>query len=146
MLDKINSKIKKSLKAKDKDALITLRMLKSEIIKKNQIKNATKMTDNDIISFIKKTVKKQQETAEIYKQQNRIDLYDEEMNQVKVLTTFLPPEISLDDLTNAVTVFLDNNQITTKQMFGKAMGMCMKEFGSVSDGNTIKSIINEILI
>jgi len=145
MKNRINKELITALKAKDKATVSTLRMLKSELIKKEQEKNAKELTNDGIINFIKKLVKKQNETAELYKSQNRMDLHDEEMIQVNILSNYIPKQMSKEELKNQITQILADNNIDDIKLFGKAMGLCMKQLSSVSDGNVIKSIIQTIL-
>jgi len=145
VIEQINSDLKIAMKTKDKNVLTILRLVKSELVKKEQIKNSKKLTDNDVVSFLKKTVKKQTETANIYKQQDRLDLYNEEMEQVRILNKYIPEQISPENLYIEVKQILNDNNITDIKLFGKAMGLCMKELKDVSDGNTIKTIIQTIL-
>jgi len=142
MKTKIKADLKTAMKNKNNSAKLVLRNIIAEITKVEI--NNIEATDVVIIKIIKSMIKQQNKAADMFKS-TRTDLYDNEIIEIRILKSYLPAQISIDELTTNVVTLLTNNNITDKKMFGRAMGLCMKEFSSVADGNTIKSIITEYL-
>lgn len=92
----INGDIKTAMLQKDKPTLEALRAIKSAILLEKTSKNATdgELSETAEITLLQKLVKQRKEAAEIYKGQNRADLYEAEMFQAGVIEKYLPKQLS----------------------------------------------------
>ncbi len=144
--DKINDAIKSAMRSKDKIALEALRAAKTAFtLEKTKEGANNELSDSEELKIIQKLVKQRKESAEIYKQQARNDLYEREVAEAKVLEEYLPARISSD----ALRVFLKTVIVKTgaegQKDMGKVMGIATKELAGKADGKEIASIVKELL-
>lgn len=93
LFDRISEDIRLAMLARDKGRLEALRNIKKVLLEAKTAKSgAEELSDEAAIKAIAKLAKQGRDSAEIYKQQNRIDLYDPEMAQVKILESYLPEQ------------------------------------------------------
>ena len=96
----INNKLNEALKAKDKNTYPTLRLVVSAL-KDAEIAGRSKgqkeITDGDIISILKKMIKQRNESCEVYKKAGRNELLESETNEIKVISIFLPKQLSEEE-------------------------------------------------
>ena len=97
------------------------------------------------MKIIQKLAKQGRESAEIYKNQGREDLYAHEMAQVEVLSEFLPKQLSEEELRVALKAIIEKVGATSSKEMGKVMGVASKELAGVADGKTISTIVKELL-
>src|SRR6478752_9462958 len=103
--EKINADVKASMLAKDSKRLEAVRALKSVIL---LLKTSPEgLTEDSAMKAIQKEYKKRKETAEIYIQQNRQDLADDEIAQAKVMEEYLPKQLSEDEIRAEVKKAID---------------------------------------
>ena len=89
--------------------------------------------------------KQGRESAEIYKQQGREDLYAHEMAQVEVMNEFLPKQLNEDELRVALKGIIEKTGATSAKEMGKVMGVATKELAGIADGKMISAIVKELL-
>ena len=99
LFDKVSEDIKTAMKAKDKVALETLRNIKKVFLEAKTAPGANDTLDDaDALKLIQKLAKQGKDAAAIYVEQGRQDLADEELAQVKVMETYLPKQLSTEEL------------------------------------------------
>ena len=103
------------------------------------------LSDDAAIKAIAKLAKQGRDSAEIYKQQNRIDLYDPEMAQVKILEGYLPKQMEDEELTAAITAIIEKTGATSIKEMGKVMGIASKELAGKVDGRLISDKVKSLL-
>ena len=101
MID-INKEIKAAMLAKDSVRLASLRAIKTAFMMAETEKGAGNLTAEGQLKIIQKQVKQRKDAAAIYKQQGRKDLVEDEMAQVAVLESFLPEQMSEDEVEKVV--------------------------------------------
>ena len=103
LFDKVSEDIKNAMKAKDKVALETLRNVKKFFIEAKTAPGANDtLADADALKILQKLAKQGKDSADIYLQQNRQDLADAELAQVKVIESYLPKQLSAEELEAAL--------------------------------------------
>lgn len=142
---KINDEIKKAMLAKDQERLSALRAIKSEILLQKTSKGSSDVTQDTEISILQKLVKQRKDSAQLYKEQNREDLYTDEINQAKVIEEFLPEQLSKDKVKEIVSNIVEKLGATSMKDMGKVMGASTKELAGRADNKLIASIVKEIL-
>lgn len=142
----ISEGIKDAMKSKDAIRRDILRSVKKYIIElKTSAANIDTVTDEDVLKIITKLAKQGVDSAEVYKSQNREDLYDYEMAQVKVLKEFLPEQLSDEGLTSAVKTIIEKIGASSMKDMGKVMGVASKELAGKADGRDISAKVKELL-
>jgi len=138
IFETINEDIKAAMKAREKDKLEALRNIKKVMIEAKTAKGANaELTDEESIKIISKLAKQGFDSATIYKQQNREDLYLQEMNQLAVYEEYLPKKLSDAELTAAITEIIKQVGATSLKDLGKVMGVASKELAGKADGKDI---------
>ncbi|MDD2621759.1 MAG: GatB/YqeY domain-containing protein [Bacteroidales bacterium] len=143
--EKINNDIKKAMLAKEKDKLNALRAIKSELLLLKTAKNPDEINDELEIKTLQRLIKQRKEAAETYKNQNRDDLYQEEMFQVNVISTYLPAQLSEEEVTRILKEFIEKENITDIKGMGKIMGLATKTLAGKAENKLISEIIKKLL-
>ncbi len=141
MID-INKKIMEAMKAHDKVASETYKLLKAKILEFKTAKNAREYNDAEEINLINKMIADRNNSADIYKQNNRQDLADAEYAQAKVLQELLPALPTQEDIVN----YLNENY--SDGIEKKMMGVVIKEVKEKllgADGKTVADCVKNIL-
>ncbi len=146
LFDQINDDIKTAMKARDKEKLQTLRNIKKVMLEAKTAKGANaEITDDEVLKIISKLAKQGSDSAKIYKEQNREDLYEQEMAQVAVLEEYLPEKMSDEELTAEVKAIIDQVGATTMKDMGKVMGIASKKLAGKADGKDISVKVRALL-
>jgi uncharacterized protein YqeY len=142
----IEGDIKKAMLAKQKDELKALRAIKSMILLSETEKGAEGDLSADAeMKLLMKAVKQRKDSASIYQEQGRDDLYSIEMAEVAVIEKYLPKQMSEEELRAELKVIIDQVGATGPQDMGKVMGMASKALAGKADGKTISTIVKSIL-
>ena len=146
LFDQISEDIRLAMLARDKERLEALRNIKKVLLEAKTAKSgAEELSDDAAIKAISKLAKQGRDSAEIYKQQNRLDLYDPEMAQVKILEGYLPQQMGDEELTAAIAAIIAQTGATSMKEMGKVMGMASKELAGKVDGRLISDKVKSLL-
>lgn len=146
LFEQISKDIMEAMKAKDAVRRDTLRNVKKEFIEAKTAEGSNgELSDEAALKIIAKMVKKGEDAAEIFRQQNRQDLADEEMAQVNVLKEYLPKALSVEEVKAKVQEIVAQVGATGPKDMGKVMGVASKALAGQSDGRTISTVVKEIL-
>ena len=142
----ISKGIMEAMKAKESVRLQTLRNIKKYISEaKTAGTEIVELPDADVVKIIAKLAKQGSDSAEIYRQQNRADLAEEELAQVAVMQEFLPRQLSPEELTEAVRAVIAEVGATSVKEMGKVMGVASKRLAGQADGKDIAAKVRELL-
>jgi hypothetical protein len=142
----INQDIKTAMLAKNESALRGLRAVKSALIIARTEKGASDILTEEVeIKVLQKLVKQRKESADIYKSQNREDLYLIEADEIEVIEKYLPKQMNQDDLNTYIKGLITQLNITSIKEMGKIMGMANKELSGKADGKAISETIKNLL-
>lgn len=140
LFEKVSEDIKTAMKAKDKVALETLRNVKKVFLEAKTAPGANDtLSDADALKIIQKLTKQGKDAAEIYVQQGRQDLADDELAQVKVLETYLPKQMSAEELEAALKEIIAEVGATSGKDMGKVMGVASKKLAGLAEGRAISA-------
>jgi len=146
LFDQISEDIRLAMLARDKERLEALRNVKKVLLEAKTAKSGSEeLSDDAAIKAIAKLAKQGRDAAEIYRQQNRLDLYDPEMAQVKILESYLPVQMSDEELTAAITAIIEKTGATSIKEMGKVMGIASKELAGKVDGRLISDKVKSLL-
>ncbi len=146
LAEKIASDLINAMKAKDKVALEAIRAAKTAFILARSEKGASAvMSPEDELKIIQKLVKQRRESAEIYKEQNRMDLYEKEVIEADVLERYLPAKISDEELESVIREIITRTGAKSPAEMGKVMGIAIKELAGKADGKEISSKVKQLL-
>ncbi len=144
--DKISADLITAMKAKDKLALEAIRAAKTAFVLARSEKGADSiLTDEEELKIIQKLVKQRRESAVIYKEQNRPDLYEKEVAEADVLDKYLPAKMTDEELTAAVKEIISRTGAKSAADMGKVMGVASKELAGKADGREISAKVKQLL-
>jgi uncharacterized protein len=144
--EKINNEIQSAMLSKDKVRLETLRSIKSAfLLAKTEKGGSHDLTQEQEIKIIQRLFKQRNDSADIYKQQKRIDLYEKEMKEASILKEYLPEQMSEEDLTQALKEIIAEVGASSSADIGKVMGIAAKKLAGKADGKTISAKARELL-
>jgi uncharacterized protein len=146
LTERIASDLINAMKAKDKVVLEAIRAAKTAFTLARTEKNGdTILTAEEELKIIQKLVKQRRESAAIYKEQNRLDLYEKEVTEADVLEKYLPAKMSQEDLVNLVKGIIVRLGAKSPADMGKVMGIATKELAGKADGKEISAIVKQQL-
>ncbi|MDL2212648.1 GatB/YqeY domain-containing protein [Bacteroides sp. OttesenSCG-928-N06] len=146
LFDRISEDIKNAMKAKDKVALETLRNIKKFFIEAKTAPGASDtLADADALKIIQKLVKQGKDAAEVYNSQQRTDLADAELAQVKIMETYLPKQMTAEELEEALKEIIAQTGATSPKDMGKVMGIASQKLSGLAEGRAISAKVKELL-
>lgn len=146
LFNQINDDIKTAMKNREKGKLQALRNIKKYLLEAKTAKSAdAEVSDDEALKIISKLAKQGNDSAAIYKEQNREDLYEEEMVQVAVFEEYLPAKISDEELTAAVKSIIEETGASSMKDMGKVMGLASKKLAGTADGKDISTKVRSLL-
>tara|TARA_X000000950_G_scaffold283635_1_gene384899 strand:+ start:823 stop:1272 length:450 start_codon:yes stop_codon:yes gene_type:complete len=147
LLKKIDIDIKFAMKSKDALSLESLRAVKSSILLfKTKSGSSIDLSGQDEIKILQKLVKQRKDSAEIYKNQNRLELCNTELNQARIIESYLPKQLSPSEVSIIIDKIIIKLNASSMKDMGKVMGLASKELSGKSDGKTISEIVRKKLI
>lgn len=141
--EKINADIKTAMLAKDSKKLEALRAIKSAILLLKT--SAEGFTEDTAMKAIQKEVKKRRESAEVYTQQNRADLAEVETYQAGVMETYLPKQLSEEEIKAQLQTLMASIGATGAGDMGKVMGLASKHFSGKADNKIVSQLVKQLL-
>ena len=146
LAEKIASDLINAMKAKDKVALEAIRAAKTAFILARSEKGASYiLSTEEELKIIQKLVKQRRESATIYKEQNRPDLYEKEVIEADVLEKYLPAKMNEEELLNILRGIIARTGAKSPADMGKVMGVATKELAGRTDGKEISAKVKQLL-
>ena len=146
LAEKISSDLINAMKAKDKVALEAIRAAKTAFTIARSEKGADYILNSEEeLKIIQKLVKQRRESAAIYKEQNRPDLYEKEVVEADVLEKYLPAKISDEDLSNILKGIIAQAGAKSPADIGKVMGVATKVLAGKAGGKEISAMVKQLL-
>mgnify|MGYP002038844466 CR=1 FL=1 len=147
--DKIELDYKNSLKSKDKDKITTYRLILSGMkdldILNRSGPNKKETDDSDLKKLLKKMIKQRSESIELYKKSNRSDLLETEQKELNILSSYLPKQISEEEIKKICQEIIMKLGATSLKDMGKVMGELKKNYSDTIDFSKAGTIIKESL-
>ena len=144
LFDTLQNDMYAVMKNGDKHKTGTLRVALSTL-KDKKIEKREDLTDVEAIKIIQNLVKQRKEAADIYKENGRNDLMENENAELEILNAYLPQMMSEDDLRILVQKVVDDTGASSLSDIGKVMPEVMKQSAGKADGKMAQSIVRELL-
>jgi uncharacterized protein YqeY len=146
LFEQISEDIKAAMKARDKVRLETLRNIKKVFLEAKTAPGANDtLEDADALKIIQKLAKQGRESAATFSQQNRQDLADAELAQVAVIESYLPQQLTEEEIEARVKAIIAETGASTMRDMGRVMGIASKQMAGVADGRVISAIAKKNL-
>lgn len=143
----LQEQLKEAMKAKDELKLSVIRMLLSAITYYEIEKGGAgyEASDEDVITVIGKQVKQRKDSIEQFTNAGRTELADKEKKEMEILETYLPAQMSEDEIRILVVDAIKQTGATSPQDMGKVMGALMPQTKGKADGSVVSRIVKEEL-
>ena len=142
----IQEDIKAAMRAKDTVALAARRAVKNEILLFKTAEGGSKdVSDADVLKMIQKLVKQRKETAQVYVDNGRQELADNELAEAAAMEQYLPKQLSPEELEARVKEIVAEVGATSIRDMGKVMGVATKRLAGLADGRAISAAVKAML-
>lgn len=142
----IDADIKKAMLAKQKDELRALRAIKSMILLAETEKGGAGELPQEVeMQLLKKASKQRKDSADLYQQEGRDDLYQKEVDELEVISRYLPEQLSEEELTARVKEVIAQVGASGPQDMGKVMGAATKALSGQADNKVVSQIVRQLL-
>jgi uncharacterized protein len=144
ILDALLADIKVAMKAQEKDRLLALRTLHSEI-KNMEIIEQKEMSDGNVAGVVARAIKQRMESIEQFKAANRNDLVEKEQAQADIYKKYLPAQLTKEEIEAIVTSAIAEAGAQGKQDMGKVMKIVMPQVKGRADGKLVNETVAQKL-
>ena len=144
LYETIQSDMYEAMKTKDKLKASTLRIALAKL-KDKKIEKREDLNKNDEIKIIQNLVKQRKEAADIYEKNNRSELMKNEMNELEILSIYLPKMMSENELNTIIKEVISDTGATNMSDMGKVMPEIMKRSAGKADGKMVQQIVSDFL-
>lgn len=146
MFDRVSDDIKKAMLARDKVRLEALRGIKKEFLEAKTAKGANgELSEETAVKIMTKMVKQRKESAQIYIDNNRPELADNELAEAAVIEEYLPKQLTEEEIAEALKEIIAETGAEGPQHIGKVMGVASRRLAGKADGKVINAIARQML-
>ena len=146
LINQIDQDIKQAMLGKQEARLRGLRAIKSALLLARTEKGASEdISPETEIKVLQKLIKQRKESADIYKAQNREDLYKVEAEEMEVIEVYLPKQMERAEVEAYLKDLIGRVGATSVKDMGKVMGAANKELAGKADGKTISEVVKQLL-
>ena len=147
--EKINEQFNTALKSKNKTLISTLRLVLAAI-KERDIANRSAekkegINDSEILKVLQKMKKQRQESSDLYKKGERMELLKIEENEIKIIDSFLPKQLSEEETKKICEATIKSLEASSMKDMGKIMGTLKKKYSTSIDFSKVNVIVKGIL-
>jgi uncharacterized protein len=143
--DKLSADIIKATKSGDKLKLGTVRTLRAQLLEKEIANRPNPLTQEEEIGVVISAAKKRKESIEIYEKAGRVDLAQNEKDELKILEEYLPAQLSNSEIEVIIKKIIQETGAVSVKDFGKVMPVVMKELKGKGDGKVISESVKKLL-
>lgn len=143
--EKINNDIKDAMKSKDNVRLQTIRSIRALILEFEKSGSNKKLNEEEEIKLLSSAAKKRKEAMEEYLKADRKDLAAIEEAELNIIMSYLPKQLTMDEIFNKVKQIADQIGAQSKTDFAKLMPAAIKELKGMADGKAVKEAVEKVL-
>jgi uncharacterized protein YqeY len=143
--EKINTDLKEAMKANDSIRLQTIRSIRAQILEFEKSGSGKKLDSEEEIKLLSNAAKKRKEAMEEYLKAGRKDLAATEESELNIIMSYLPKQLSGEELVTKVKLIAENIGATSNSDFSKLMPAAIKELKGQADGKAVKEAVEKIL-
>ncbi|ENZ5541750.1 GatB/YqeY domain-containing protein [Enterococcus hirae] len=144
LLSRLNDDMKTAMKAKDKESLQVIRMIKSSI-QNEQIKKGHDLTEDEELTVLSREMKQRRDSLHEFEEAGRDDLAEKVKSEIVIVEKYMPEQLSEDDIRQLVQEAITQTGASSVKEFGKVMGAIMPKVKGKADGNQVNAIVKELL-
>ena len=144
LLSKLNDDMKTAMKAKEKETLQVIRMLKASL-QNEQIKVGRDLTDDEELTVLAREMKQRRDSLSEFEKAGREDLAEKAKGEITIVEKYLPAQLTGDEIRQIVAAAIEKTGAASPKEFGKVMGVVMSQVKGKADGNQVNAIVKELL-
>lgn len=144
LLTTLNEDMKTAMRAKDKETLSVVRMLKASL-QNEQIKLGEELNADQELTILAREMKQRRDSVAEFKKADRQDLVDKTQAEIEIVEKYMPKQLSEDEIKAIVSAAITKVEASSMKDFGKVMGAVMPETKGKADGNEVNRIVKELL-
>jgi uncharacterized protein YqeY len=144
LTQRLTEDMKQAMKEKDKVRLSVLRMVKAAV-KNREIEIGRPLADDDVLGVIQKELKQRRDSLQAFESAGRTDLVDEVKAEIDVLMSYLPKQLSEEELREIVQSVISELGASGKADVGKVMSAVMPKVKGRADGRLVQSLVQSLL-
>ena len=133
----LNNDIKTAMKAKDKETLAVLRMIKTAV-QAAEIDKKEELNAEEELTILAREAKQRRESLAEFVKAGRDELVANTEAEIEIVERYLPKQLSVEEVKEVIATVAEKIGATTQKEFGKLMGAVMQELKGKADGNVIK--------
>lgn len=133
----LNNDIKTAMKAKDKETLSVLRMIKTAV-QAAEIDKKEELNAEEELTILAREAKQRRESLAEFVKAGRDELVAKTEAEIEIVERYLPKQLSVEEVKEVIAIVAEKIGATTQKQFGKLMGAVMQELKGKADGNVIK--------
>lgn len=145
LTEKINSDLKEAMKSNETVRLQTIRSIRALILEFEKSGTGKKLNEEEEIKLLSSAAKKRKEAIEEYIKAGRNDLASLEEAELKIIMSYLPKQLTIDEIISKVKQLAEQIGAHTKTDFPKLMPLAVKELKGIADGKAIKEAVEKVL-
>lgn len=145
LTEKINNDLKEAMKANDSIRLQTIRSIRALILEFEKSGTGKKLEGEEEIKLLSSAAKKRKEAIEEYKKAGREDLASNEEAELKIIMSYLPKQLTIEEVVEKVKSLATQIGATSKTDFSKLMPLSIKELKGLADGKVVKQAVEKVL-
>ncbi|ERJ12323.1 GatB/YqeY domain-containing protein [Haloplasma contractile] len=145
LMDQIKKDMKEAMKAKDKERLSVIRLLKSAVDKERIDKGLEEVKDEQIIEVIGREVKQRKDSITEFEKGGREDLVEKSKAELQVLQAYLPEQLSDDEIKQVVQETCEEIGATSMKDMGSVMSKLMPKVKGKAEGSKVNKFVKEFL-
>lgn len=142
---KVSEELKKAIKESDQVRMDVLRSIRAAILEFKKSGINREMNEEDELKILNSLAKKRKEAIELYEKGGRTDLADKERKELEVIQSFLPAQMSEEEIRGFLAKIIQEINAQSPSDLGKVMGRAMKELKGKADGSLVQKIARELL-
>ena len=143
--EKITNDYKQAMKDKDALKVSTLSFLRSQLKYVLIDKKSNQLSDSDVIAVIKKQVKQRQDSITQFEKGGRMDLVTKERTELEILKSYLPQEMSIDDLKGLIDAAILESGVKSMKDMGAVMKVLLPQVAGRADSKQVSDLVKEKL-
>ena len=144
LLSTLNDDMKTAMKAKEKETLQVIRMLKASL-QNEQIKVGRDLTEEEELTVLSREMKQRRDSLTEFEKADRQDLAEKAKGEITIVEKYLPAQLTEDEIRQIVVAAIEKTGAVSPKEFGKVMGAVMPQVKGKADGNQVNAIVKELL-
>ncbi|MEK9866842.1 MAG: GatB/YqeY domain-containing protein [Betaproteobacteria bacterium] len=144
LTSKIQADMRSAMKSKNADLVSTIRLLLAAI-KQQEIDKREQLTDSDVLTIVERLVKQRRESIQIYTEAGRNDLASKESAELEILTTYLPKQLSDEEVELIIQETLSSLDAREPKDMGKVMAALKTQLSGKADLSRVSTRVRELL-